>query len=364
MASGAPDYTRKVQLLAKFGDKLVPVAVDANGQLRALISGAVDVSTLPPVQQADRSREIQGSDGTALRTIAVDAQGRIIGLFHGHDGVRYIPIRVDADGRIEALMKGEHAGTLKTLATDDQGRILATMTDLANIWGVQPVVGSAELAARLGSLSVYERRGLVFLQEDFSQGFGRFRPDVAGTGARATITADHWLTGGYALKLEAGTDEGGYARASHLAAPLSLDKNFGLEWAFSQDWYFDYIQALVSVHTGTRLKQFGVRYHLADLSLRVLHSPHGWVAFATGVDCHAKLSSFHRAKLVFAPATGRYLRLYWDDGVYDLSAYACWDSSSALDANVRISFLIQGGGPSNPTMVLDSVLFTLDEPAA
>ena len=68
--------------------------------------GDLDITTLPPVDQADPTRTVQGEDGGTLHTLAVDAQGRLIMLPYGWDGTAYRKLRVDEEGRMVAVMKG------------------------------------------------------------------------------------------------------------------------------------------------------------------------------------------------------------------------------------------------------------------
>lgn len=104
--AGAPDYTKQVQLLAKFGDQLVPVAVDSKGQLFALMQG--------------------------------------------HDGTQYRPLAVDSSGRLVAIMTGEYEGAVKALATDAAGRLQAL---LYGMYGTTPV---AVAVSAEGKLSISE----------------------------------------------------------------------------------------------------------------------------------------------------------------------------------------------------------------
>ena len=80
MTLDLPDYQKGVVLYALYGGELIPITVDANGNLVALM---------------------KGTDGTNLVTL-----------------------KTDADGNIIAVIKGQYGSVLKTVATNEEGFIL------------------------------------------------------------------------------------------------------------------------------------------------------------------------------------------------------------------------------------------------
>lgn len=130
MPSGLPDWFKSVRLTGKYGLQLIPVAVDENGNLYAvikgtdgtelrtvrldadgyilskLVGGTVDVGTISTVE--DKDRNIKGYDGADYRAIAVDPNGIMLARLKGFDGSQLRDVLVDDEGRIVGIFKGRY----------------------------------------------------------------------------------------------------------------------------------------------------------------------------------------------------------------------------------------------------------------
>ncbi len=119
-----PDWLRGIALVGKSGTSYVPVAVDANGQLYIILTGAPEI-TIPGnvnVNDLNTLKQIQGSDGANYRTARVDASGQFIMVPRGNSG-NYMS--VDASGFLTAIMKGQPAlGVPLSVAVDGSGQII------------------------------------------------------------------------------------------------------------------------------------------------------------------------------------------------------------------------------------------------
>ncbi len=146
MGHGAPDYTRVTEIKGVDpSGNLITMAVDATGQLYAVIKGtdgvtlrtiAVDasgriimvpygvtaISGTATVTQVDKDREIQGKEGTTLRTIAVDSAGRIIMVPYGVTSISGTATVTQAEKDRE--VQGKDGSTLRTLAVDANGQLI------------------------------------------------------------------------------------------------------------------------------------------------------------------------------------------------------------------------------------------------
>jgi len=130
MPAGLPDWHRSVRLTGKYGLQLIPVAVDENGNLYAvikgtdgtelrtvkldvdgsilakLVGGTVNVGTITTVE--DKDRNIKGYDGADYRAIAVDSNGIMLARLKGFDGSQLRDVLVDDEGRIVGVFKGRY----------------------------------------------------------------------------------------------------------------------------------------------------------------------------------------------------------------------------------------------------------------
>lgn len=145
-----------------------------------------------------------------------------------------VTIAVDVDGRMLALMKGAYGtdSVLKTIATDAKGRMLAVMTDPEDIWGNPHELGNAELAARLGSIDTFDRRGNVLWFDDFESGLNKWMPETpAGSIA---ISAERARNGCFSCKLSTPAVANQWARIRHWLPYVFLSK-MGFEFSFTWD---------------------------------------------------------------------------------------------------------------------------------
>ncbi len=147
MTKGYPDWTRAFLLLGKYGETYLPVLLDASGNLYAVFKG--------------------DKGGGDLVNIKVDANGQLIMIPRGQNGNYLV---VDASGYLTTVIKGDYAGALRTVKLDDQGRLSAFVIDSQDAWGQMLQVGNAELAARLGSIVRFDKRGIVMLMDNFDSG--------------------------------------------------------------------------------------------------------------------------------------------------------------------------------------------------
>jgi len=132
-----PDWLRGIVLLGKDDDEYRVVGVDADGYLGAILkaAAAVTIADHVTVEQDDSVRQVQGAEGENLRTIAVDASGRIIMIPYGTTAV------TQEDSARE--MQGAEGETLRTIAVDAQGRIIMVPYGTVTVDGAVTTSGTA-----------------------------------------------------------------------------------------------------------------------------------------------------------------------------------------------------------------------------
>ena len=101
MSSGRPDWHPTFLLEGKLGDSLVPIAVDAAGQLVCLF---------------------KGWDGSAARLVKVQTDGQLIALIQGEDAGTLRTIAVDADGIMKANLAVQELDLLRVRQYFDDTR--------------------------------------------------------------------------------------------------------------------------------------------------------------------------------------------------------------------------------------------------
>jgi len=339
------------------GETLITMAVDGAGRLIMVPYGTTTVAGTATVTQDDSVREIQGADGATLRTIVVDANGQMVMVPRGQSGYY---MAVDADGYLTAVLKGNEGGTLTTIKVDTEGRLESYGLDSEDQWGQVLRVGNAELAARLGSVVGWDRRGSVAWQTDFGLGLGSGLKYPTGTGSSITLVPDYWLTGGYSVKLVGGSDGNHKAYIDFLVeASPSLD--LGLEITFSYPAVAEFIKAELRVYTAGRVYIAAVRHNLSTNYVQYLNSSGSWTNIAnptylTGAEM------FHRLKVVADFANLLYKRVLYAGTEVDLSAQGVYNSASGYSAAMYVEVELNSRSGYNDVAYLDSIVLTTGEP--
>jgi hypothetical protein len=382
MSMELPDWLRGMLLLGRDGaGNIIPILVDATGQINVLLRGADALGTVRTVRvdnvgqlyailrgaggndvsvdaAGNLAAVLKGIDGFgALHTILVDATGQAIMVPRGASG-NYLD--VDANGYLTAVLKGIYAGALHTISVDANGRIDAFLMDGADQWGQTLRIGNAELAARLDNLNSYDWRGNVLYKCDFGLGIPAGYNYLDGVGAGVALTPDYFMTGGYSLKLTGGsTLTGQAARAIKIGSPPSA--KIGVECSFSYAPGAVRFYILYSYDWGVNRRVFGIAFDFGTNQLEYYNNAGAWTDFQAAV-CLQGANSFHHLKVVGDGTTGKYIRGLYQNAEYDMTALS-GQSAASLGSDyidVWIGFWSRGG--FNDIAYVDSFIVTTTEP--
>jgi len=130
-----------ITMTGKYGTDLIPIKLDADGQMFIAMTGqSLDVANLPSDYfkegeavavpgGVDISNEpvIQGKDGATPHVVAVDSAGIILARMKGAFGATLKDIAVDTDGLMLSVIKGDDGGTLRTVKVDSLGSMISRM---------------------------------------------------------------------------------------------------------------------------------------------------------------------------------------------------------------------------------------------
>jgi len=313
------------------------MAVDASGFMTTILKG------------------IDG--GAALRTLLTDTSGQLIMVPRGQSG-NYMAI--DASGYMTAVLKGITDSTLTTIKVDTDGRIEAFSLDSEDQWGQTLKVGNAELAARMGSLVGWDRRGLVSYANDFRDGLGNASLTEAGTGASITIDPEFFTSGGYSMKMVAGSD------GDHLASirfqietPPSL--KLGLEVCFSYAGDAEFFMAMIRCYTGGKQWDAAIRHNRDTHEMQYLNASEVWTNIANPYFDYDG-SDFHRIKVVADFAEAKFMRAMYAGTEVDLSAQGLFQYSTGWYSALWVLVEMNGRSGNNDIGYLDSIVLTTGEP--
>ena len=261
---------------------------------------------------------IKGDNAGTLRNVALDAAGNILTLIKGQFGGAPVTIACDASGNILGILQGDYAGSLKTLAVDAQGRMLAVLTDPEDVFGNPHYMGSAELAARLGSPDCLERKGQVLFMDGGGVNVGQYQVTAVGAASAMVVDTTYGLMGPNSYKMTAGPAENDYIRSVKRCPSLSLD-GVGHEAILAMSPLVKYVNMGISVSTTTTIYTGYIRINRVTNKIEYRDNTGAYVVF-TDMPSPLLLTDVHFLKLCINPNLNTYLRFRWDAQLYDLSA--------------------------------------------
>ena len=398
-----PDWLRGFVLVGKDGEDWVPLVVDEDGYMGAILKAAAEV-TIPgnvAVDQNDSTRAVQGIEGANLRTIAVDASGQIIMVPRGSTGnymsvdaagflsailkgqiegaglssvavdasgqIIMVPrgssgnyMSIDSDGYMGSVMKGIEGATLRTIAVDEDGNMISILKDTGDQWGEKISVGLGELAARLGSPISWDRRGQVVRIIDFSKGMAQMSMTKYGVGSAYALYGAIYESGGYSLGLTTGTNANGYCQAVSYFV-YSPSERVGVEVAMSSGGRPEEIIIALYIFDGTTLHQPKLRFQASRGYLQYENTVPTYVDVCVATP-PALVNFFFTVKFVIDMSLIKWDRVLYAGTAYDKSAYGYKTGASAVKPYGYVRVKALNSGAVTSTVYVDRIIVTTNEP--
>jgi len=225
---------------------------------------------------------------------------------------------------------------------------------------VQRVDDLAELAARLGSVVLYNRGGNVLLVEGFESGLNAWDLNTTGAAAAVTLSNEKVYSGTIACRVDTGTGLTPYAGLAKYLPPVG-ESRIGLQTCFSLN------SDVVDVRLQLTYGKPGPRYYFSLMydhvtgELKYESAPGVWTMFAKPGKIYDGSNNWHNIKVVADMVTGLHVRAYLDGGVYDMSSLipntGAWVDGPFLFPLLRI----YGDGVTSGVLYLDNVIVTYNE---
>jgi len=242
------------------------------------------------------------------------------------------------------------------------------MTHTAPDWGanapkatIYSLSDLAELAARLGSIDTYERRGDVIFLEDFESGLMRWTSDLTGVGGvLPSVTSEVAASGFQSIKSTTPTGDNNLVHLGH-THHLPILGRIGCECAFrfTTNLFADdtgYFQLALNIYTGQRWKIASVRFRSFDLEY--YDDSGNWIEIA---NINAGELRFHRLKFVVDFLKSLYVRAIFDNVVFLLSA-PCRDIADTSPLGLDVDIYWHGPAAVGRDTWLDDFILTQNEP--
>ena len=232
-------------------------------------------------------------------------------------------------------------------------------------YAAKATVGSladmAELAARLGSIVTYDRRGDVVFLDSFESGLSAFYTDASGAGGSVTQSPEQARNGMFSAKMVCGSN---LLREAYLwkYLPYPILGNLGVEFSFTMaaeieqlDFIIETIDADKTLWAQLRFDQDAdiLKYRHGDTGLKTLQAALSLLEFDY---------MFHTLKVVIDYKKGKYVRALLDEKSWDMSDYPIWTLGAGVGNRLYFALNATGEAAANATIYIDDVIVTQNEP--
>lgn len=239
-----------------------------------------------------------------------------------------------------------------------------TLPPWTSKWRMATIFGqidSGELAARLGSINTFDRRGNVLWMDDFEDNIDKWAlliSEATGSIALSTATARNGAT---SAKLTTGPTILDFVRMWRLISYPQVGK-FGLETSFTVAGNKEIYKFSFYYDNGTVLKLTDIEYDSDTDLLRYTDSGGVWQDIATSLDLHDNPHLFHTMKLVCDFENDEYIRLLLDKEVYPLTDVALNVGGVSTSPHLFVEYNFINGENASKTCYIDDVIVTQNEP--
>ena len=218
----------------------------------------------------------------------------------------------------------------------------------------------AELSARLHRGVSLERRGETVFFETFEQGVNSWDMSSFGTGASAKLTADDFVSKGFAVELIGGSDGALQASINYELPLLSMSK-IGLECRWKQFANINTLTIYIDYYDGTNLNAGFLRYRPTLETLTIRNSDNVFETVASGVTAPPDAELWDFMKVVIDTNTLKYVRGMYNNNRVDLSSYDLYQLADAGAKRMVGVGLVESVSGQNGKAIIDNIIVTRNE---
>ena len=218
----------------------------------------------------------------------------------------------------------------------------------------------AELAARLGSLSTWDRRGKVLWGDDFNRGKEAWNTYAYGTGASVAVSTSYPKLPPFCCKLTGGTTATGVVGIRNYFGLIAVGK-LGLECSVAFLTAFDYFRLLLEVYDGANWHGSGLQISDTDDTLSYRDENGIYQELASLADLVATTGRYHSLKLVVDFTNDLGVRAKLNGTGYDLSSYALPSVADVTEPYLEAHLFLKPRSGQNDVCHVDGVILTQDE---
>lgn len=233
-----------------------------------------------------------------------------------------------------------------------------TKYKMATIFGQ---IDTGELAARLNSINLFDRRGHTVLMDDFEAGILRWDNDGAGTNHSETINAGAAKSGTQSLKLTAGEGAGGQSWIyKYLGIPVV--GKLGAEFSFTANADTNYMSIDFRWLDGSKYYKAYIKYEPAVDRFRYLNKDNAWTDLITNIKLVESSNTFHTLKVVIDTDSLEFVRFLLNNQLVNLSGVALRPDDDATAASIYLGINHTSAHADVKSIYVDNIIITQNEP--
>lgn len=234
-------------------------------------------------------------------------------------------------------------------------------------WGTEPtttvhkVSDLGELAARLGSIVTFDRRGDVVWLEDFESGLTHHWANTFPGTSAILLSSAYSRNGAYSAKLQTGAvsgDKAGIYRYFQVPAPRKI----GVECSFSLDSHVSAIEVWAEYFDGTHYHRFAVKYLPGSDKWQYRNSGGTYSDLLTAIVYPINPMIFQTVKLVFDLDSDEYARFIANEQAEPMAGIAGQSDTSDTPASLYAHVEILTDDANVAIAYVDDFILTQNEP--
>lgn len=237
----------------------------------------------------------------------------------------------------------------------------AILSDPKDVFSHRTYIGASELAARLGSINTFERRGNVVFMDDFESSTLKWLVGGSGTGHTELRTNSSSCSKNHSMKLTTGNaaTNAAYIQHIHYLPPL---KRIGVEIAMAFDVAAPgQIWNETIIYDGSDYIHPIALFYPTSGSLKILDENNTAQTIAI-VSTKRNSILYNHFKVVYDINTKKYCRMFFNGIEYDISDYGIYSNSDVAAAHMYIQIIAYNASSGNHSAYIDNVILTQNEP--
>jgi len=221
-------------------------------------------------------------------------------------------------------------------------------------------VDNGELAARLGSVDVFDRRGNFIFYDDFSSPFEHWVQAGNGVGWAIEVSIEKARIGHHSLVMIAGEGAAGNVTANKYIGGIKAGK-IGLEVNNTINANTKEFRLALRYYDGADQHYGYVAYDHDNSKFKYLTTGQVETDLVTGVSLRTTNTPWHTLKMVIDTNTNKYVRFIYNNTEVDMSTLDMFTAASADDAMLQFYFQHESDHASTKRVFIDSVILTQNE---